>query len=412
MEKKLTTILCSDVIGYSKMMGADEVGTLKKLEDCRTIIDPLIAKHNGRIFNTAGDSILSEFSSPSDAVEFAVAMQFSIMKLNSDMRWRVGIHLGEVFSYGDNLLGDTVNIAARIESTADYGGVCMSATVYNFVAPKLKDLMFESRGTQTFKNIDRPVEIWAVKVPGSELNPNAATPKPSARLREDADLVKAVLHDRAAQNRSFDDAINFKRDKNFNAATRILMWRITRKCNPSLNELIEISEKNLVPTELKECVVAIFKEYCLNIDSDRTMRIAKLLRGNLGEFPSLSLKFLASAARTNTDAQLEFATIILDNPHSGTVEIKKAIEHLEEAAKHKRVEAMIRLADYYESIGDQRDAFRWLWVARGLRDSTAQIKLEKLSNKINRADFQTYKYDAEALLDEVKFKNDPGNYKY
>lgn len=412
MDKKLTTVLCSDVIGYSKMMGADEVGTLRKLDECRNIIDPLITNHNGRIFNTAGDSVLAEFASPTDAVNFSVEMQKEIFNLRNGMRWRVGLHLGEVWMYGTNLLGDTVNLAARIESGADYGGICMSGTVYNMVSSKLNDYVFESRGAQQFKNIAQPIEIWAVKIPGSELNPNASIVKPNARLRENMDLVKAVINDRAAQGKTLQDAQNLKRDRQFGPATRVLMWRVTRKCGPSLNELLEMSEKNLVPAELKECVVAIFKEYCKGLDSDRLIRISKLLNGNLGEYPSLSLQFLGLAANTNTEAKYQYASIILNDPNSSTIEVKKALENLEEAARKHQIPAMLLLAEHYAQVGDKHNQFKWLWVARGLRDSSAQSLLERLTNSINRNDFQNWKYESEALLDEIKFTTEVSNYKY
>ena len=125
MQSKLATILCTDVVGYSKHMQADELGTLRNLDSCRKIIDPLIKKHQGRIFNTAGDSVLAEFASAADAVRFSHAMQTSKLSL----RWRIGLHLGEVWIYGDNLMGDTVNIAARVEAMADYGGVFMTEKV-------------------------------------------------------------------------------------------------------------------------------------------------------------------------------------------------------------------------------------------------------------------------------------------
>ena len=133
MDSKQTTILCSDVIGYSKMMGADERGTLIKLDTCRAIIDPLIIEYRGRLFNTAGDSVLMEFADPVDAIKFGVEMQRRIGELKNGMRWRIGVNIGQVYIYGTNLLGDTVNLAARIESQADYGGICMSSNVYEAV---------------------------------------------------------------------------------------------------------------------------------------------------------------------------------------------------------------------------------------------------------------------------------------
>ena len=178
MNTKLATIICSDVIGYSSLMQIDEIGTLKKLDACRAIIDVLISENKGRLFNTGGDNVLIEFSSAVDAVKFSLAMQIKMKQLNNGMRWRIGMHMGEVWIYGTNLMGDAVNLAARTESLADYGGVTMTDTVYKLVAGKMRDLKFISRGIQEFKNV-APMEIWSVDIPGAEPNPHLSkAPKP------------------------------------------------------------------------------------------------------------------------------------------------------------------------------------------------------------------------------------------
>lgn len=409
MDKKLTTVFCSDVIGYSRMMGNDEVGTLKKLEQCRQIIDPLIETHNGRIFNTAGDAVLAEFASPSDALECSVTIQNQINKLVQDMRWRIGLHLGEVYLYGTNLMGDTVNIAARIESTADLGGVCMSESVKNYVAGK-SVYEFISRGTQEFKNIRQPVPIWAVKIQGAEKNPSA---KPKELIKYSREqLVKGVINDKPAQGKTLQDAQNLKRDRQFGPATRVLMWRITKKCGPSLNELLDMADKELIPKELHQVVVAILSEYCKTIDSDRAVIIYKLLQGPLGEHRSLSLQFLKQAARTNVDAQLEFSSLIISDPHSSRGEIEEALSQLNDIARRKNINAMLKLVEGYASLGDQHRQFLWLWVLRGLYEPSAQGQLQNLTNRVSKNDFSNWKIEGESLLDEIKFKNDPGNYKY
>lgn len=407
MEKKLATIFCSDVIGYSRMMGQDEMATLQKLDQCRKIIDPLIETHGGRIFNTAGDAVLAEFSNPAMAVDCSIKIQNRIKEINNGMRWRVGLHLGEVFTYGTNLMGDTVNVAARIESTADYGGVCMSESVKSTVEGKI-ELQFESRGTQEFKNIKTPLPIWAVKISGAEKNPNAK-PKESIKYSKEQ-LIKSVINDKPAIGKTLQDAQNLKRDGKFNPATRVLMWRVTKKCGTSLNELLDMSSKKLVPEELHEVVVAILAEYCKNIDSDRAMIIYKLLEGNLGKHRSLSLQFLKQAAKTNQDAQMEYCDILMNDPHSSQNEIDVAVEELTLMARRKSIPSMVKLTDYYGHIDEKQKQFIWLWVMRGLFESTAQSKLQILSKKISKQDFATWKIEGDALLDEVKFQNDPRTY--
>ena len=135
VERKLSAIFAADVEGYSRLMGRDEVGTLRTLNEYRAIVDRLIVSHRGRIFNTAGDSILADFASPVDAVQCAVAVQDAIAEKNADrgageqMRFRIGIHVGDIIVQGDNLFGDAVNVAARLEALAEPGSICISRVV-------------------------------------------------------------------------------------------------------------------------------------------------------------------------------------------------------------------------------------------------------------------------------------------
>ena len=143
IERKLAAIFAADVEGYSRLMGRDEVGTLRTLTAYRVIIDRLIASHRGRIFNTAGDSVLADFASAVDAVQCAVAVQEAMAKENADrpadeqMRFRIGIHVGDIMVQGDNLFGDAVNIAARLEALAEPGGICVSRVVRDQVRDNL-----------------------------------------------------------------------------------------------------------------------------------------------------------------------------------------------------------------------------------------------------------------------------------
>jgi class 3 adenylate cyclase len=133
MERRLAAILAADVVGYSRLMGEDEEGTLATLRRTRELLDGLIADFDGRVFGGAGDSVMGEFSSPVQAVRFAIRFQEEIEEQNADlpaprrMRFRIGINLGDVMVENDNLFGDGVNIAARIQALADPGGVCRLA---------------------------------------------------------------------------------------------------------------------------------------------------------------------------------------------------------------------------------------------------------------------------------------------
>jgi adenylate cyclase len=143
VERKLAAIFAADVEGYSRLIGQDEVGTLRTLTAYQVIIDRLIVSHRGQIFNTAGDSLEADFASAVDAVQCAVAVQEAITKENADrpageqMRFRIGVHVGDIMVQGDNLFGDAVNIAARLEAFAEPGAICVSGVVRDHIGAKL-----------------------------------------------------------------------------------------------------------------------------------------------------------------------------------------------------------------------------------------------------------------------------------
>src|SRR4029077_9690706 len=176
VERKLSAIFAADVEGYSRLMGLDEVGTLRTLTAYRVIVDRLIASHRGRIFNTAGDSPVAGFGSAADAVQCAVEGKDAISKAKANrpagepMRFRIGIHVGDIIVQGDNLFGDAVNIAARLEALAQPGGICVSGTVRDQIGTKLP-LVFADLGEQQVKNISQPIKAYRIT---GEISPTAA----------------------------------------------------------------------------------------------------------------------------------------------------------------------------------------------------------------------------------------------
>ena len=168
VERKLSAIFAADVEGYSRLMELDEVGTLRTLTAYRVIIDRLIASHRGRIFNTAGDSLVADFASAVDAAECAVEIQEAVGKENADrpageqMRFRIGVHVGDIIVQGDNLFGDGVNIAARLEALAEPGGICVSGTVRDQIGTKLP-VGFIDLGPQQVKNIAQPIKAYRIR---------------------------------------------------------------------------------------------------------------------------------------------------------------------------------------------------------------------------------------------------------
>ena len=167
LKRRLTCILAADAVGYSRLVSEDEGNALRILMEHRAVIDGVIASHDGRIVSTAGDSVLAEFHSVVDAVRGAVEIQDALKTRNESlsetqrMLFRIGINLGEVVVKGNDLLGDGVNVAARLESLAQPGGILVSSSVYDQITGKL-DLGFQDMGEQTPKNISRPIRAFRV----------------------------------------------------------------------------------------------------------------------------------------------------------------------------------------------------------------------------------------------------------
>jgi class 3 adenylate cyclase len=189
-ERHLATIMMADVVGYSRMMGENEERTVRMLRGHREIFDALLKAHRGRIFNTAGDAILAEFPSAVEAVRCATDIQSALRTRNEHfpeeqrMWFRIGINLGDVITQGSDLLGDGVNVAARIQTVAEPGGVCISGSVYDQIQNKLT-LQFKMLGERNFKNIAQPIRTFSIT--GSENGPilpvNAPLPASSPKNR-------------------------------------------------------------------------------------------------------------------------------------------------------------------------------------------------------------------------------------
>ena len=175
INRKLAAILAADVVGYSRLMGADEAGTLAALKRHReTIFDPAVAAHNGRIVKLIGDGVIVEFSSVVDAVNCALSVQRSNAAAPGQSEsqpaivLRIGINLGDVIVEGDDIYGDGVNIAARLEPLAEPGGICVSSIVNESVGNRI-DVRFQDSGDISVKNMDRPIRVW-------KWHPSATTP--------------------------------------------------------------------------------------------------------------------------------------------------------------------------------------------------------------------------------------------
>ena len=196
MERKLSTIFASDVVGYSKMMGNNEEKTLETLGERREVIDSAITEHNGIIFGSAGDSVIAEFGSPVKATECAVQIQGKMETMNENvpedqqMIFRIGINIGDVMVSKDNLFGDAVNVAARLESAAQPSGICVSKTVFDLINQKIR-VSFENAGKLELKNIVEPIQAYFViqSKGGARFNQYEDTPQIKVEKAEHGSLA-------------------------------------------------------------------------------------------------------------------------------------------------------------------------------------------------------------------------------
>ena len=197
LERKLATILSADVAEFSRLMGEDEEQTLRTFRGHKQVFESLVAMHRGRIFNTAGDAILAEFGSAVEAVRCATDIQAALRTRNDHLppsrqvRFRIGINLGDVMLQGQDLLGDGVNVAARLQTAAEPGGICISGSVHDQIFNKLS-LSFQSLGEMNFKNIQQPVRTFSI----TESSGHGALPspkRPEVRSRPAKWIVASVL---------------------------------------------------------------------------------------------------------------------------------------------------------------------------------------------------------------------------
>ena len=189
VQRRLAAILAADVAGYSRLMGADEEGTLERLKaHRRELIDPKIKEHYGRIVKTTGDGMLVEFPSVVDAVHCAVEVRRAIVERNAEIpedkriTLRIGVNLGDVIADADDIYGDGVNVAARLEALAEPGGICISRVVRDQIRDKLP-YPFEDMGERSVKNIARPVRVYAMSAAAIASTPLIAAPTASSRPR-------------------------------------------------------------------------------------------------------------------------------------------------------------------------------------------------------------------------------------
>jgi class 3 adenylate cyclase len=277
LKRKLATIMVADIVAYSRLTAQDEDWTIRALGDFRKIVDGIIARHDGRIFNTGGDSVLAEFGSPVEAVRCAVDFQEAARSRNllqprdRQLRFRVGINLGDVMVRGDDLLGDGVNVAARLEGLAEPGGICVSGTVWDQIQGKLS-IGYVDIGEQSVKNIPRPVRAYHLRVDGAVEELAAGLTLP------DVDQTVAVGAPAARRHRRFMPALAGALIVGITAVVAALwvLWPLDRPApppreaakasqsaagQPSLLQALSERLKTVVPKLSEQAREAALREY-------------------------------------------------------------------------------------------------------------------------------------------------------
>jgi class 3 adenylate cyclase len=185
LDRRLSAVLAADVAGYGRLVGADEEGTIGQLKAHRAaLFDAKLAEHNGRLVKTTGDGLLAEFASVVDAMRCAVDVQRGMVARNAQVpedkriEFRIGVHVGDIIVEDDDIFGDGVNVAARLEGLAEPGGICVSARVQEDAEGRL-DVGFTDEGEQQLKNIARPVHVYRVALDGAETAPGAKAVAPA-----------------------------------------------------------------------------------------------------------------------------------------------------------------------------------------------------------------------------------------
>jgi adenylate cyclase len=230
MERRLTAVVCADVVGYSRMMGADEAGTLASLKAHKAALDPIILNHGGRTVKTTGDGLLLEFPSIVTAVNAAIEAQTLMASRNAQlpdnrhMRFRIGVHMGDVIVDQDDLFGDGVNIAARIEPLAPPGGIAISEKAYAEVRRHIK-LAFNDTGTHALKNIQELVKVWAWR-PDAAATSIPANKETKPRLGDGLAVVGVLPFENQSANKEDEYFSDGMTEDLINALSRQAIFRV------------------------------------------------------------------------------------------------------------------------------------------------------------------------------------------
>jgi len=299
IKRKLAAILAADVAGYSRLMEADEEGTLRLLAAHRAVVDSIIELHDGRVVNTAGDSVLAEFASPVEAVRAAGEIQDALRTRNESlpepkrMHFRIGVHLGDVMIKGDDLLGDGVNVAARLQAMAEPGGICISSSIFDQIEGKLS-LRFQDIGEQSLKNIARPVRAFVLRGPAA---PAPVRTAPTRGRRRRRGVLAAVIGGGIVLAAAGAYVGGFVPDFGARARRETAAWEAVRTVRdvPALEGYLVAHPDGAHAPEARERISGLLAEARQAVEAERA-------RLKAGEAEAARLRAEAEAARVKLEA--------------------------------------------------------------------------------------------------------------
>lgn len=452
MERKLTTILFASVEGYRQLLDIDEDRAIDLVHEFKEIYTKILDDYRGRVVSKTANEVMFEFQSPVNAAKFGILCQTTLHERHPGLPnehallVRMAINVGDVIFDGNDLMGSAINLANQIGRIADPGGIWVSGIVHNEIYNKVGEYAFTDLGEKTVEMIRMPVRVYALDLPGAvhaaeraekrhpEINNLVKPPRESAPVglpaeppggsarhpqvatagsRTNRELIAAVMRDREAATISVTSAHRILITGNFELAARVFMARVVRKKDfSSMVELLGMARNKTIPDLLRPEAGAVFESYSESLLSHKNMAAVGQLFSD-GQFGADQRKVAFTiwriAARKDIGAMRLLGCSLLEQPQPTEEQTNEALSLLEQAARRQDAKAALRLGAYFANplllSQHKTEAFQWFWLARHLKESTAQAELEMLAKTIRKDEFPSMKIIADALVEEVEWNS-------
>ena len=452
MERKLTTILFASVDGYRQLLDIDEDRAIDLVHEFKEVYTKVLDDYRGRVVSKTANEVMFEFQSPVNATKFGMLCQKTLHERNRDLPTeqpllvRMAINVGDVIFDGNDLMGSAINLANQIGRIADPGGIWVSSIVHNEIYNKVGECAFNDLGDNSLEMVRMPVRIYALDLPGvvrateraakplrepsrplygaPEPAPMGLPPEsssPAARQTQPSavgpltnrELIALVMRDREAATISVTSAHRILITGNFELAARVFIARVVRKKDfSSMVELLGMARNKTIPDRLRPEAGAVFESYSESLLSHKNMAlVGQLFADGLfgADKRKVALTIWRIAARKDIGAMSLLGRSLLEQPQPTEEQTTEALALLEQAARRKDAKSALQLGAFYANplilSQHKTEAFQWYWLARHLKDSTAQAELELLAKTIRKDEFPSMKIIADALIEEVEWNS-------